>query len=141
MVPNTAARLADIGLKVTPQRRAILKYLEGNTSHPSADVIYRALLKEHPNLSFATVYNTVSKLVEKGEIRVLDIDPGKKRFDPCTDNHGHFYCTVCGNVFDVNLESHHLGNAIPKAIKEMYGHEAETIQVSYRGICKNCTSA
>jgi Fur family peroxide stress response transcriptional regulator len=140
MKPNAAARLADIGLKVTPQRRAILKYLEGNKCHPSADVIYQALLREHPNLSFATVYNTLSKLVDKGEIQMLDIDPGKKRYDPFTDSHGHFYCTICGQVFDIDLESHHPGNVIPKAIKDTYGHEVDTIQVAYKGICKNCVS-
>ncbi|UCE72718.1 MAG: transcriptional repressor, partial [Nitrospiraceae bacterium] len=33
----------DKGLKLTPQRLAILEYLDGNKSHPSAEDIYAAV--------------------------------------------------------------------------------------------------
>jgi Fur family transcriptional regulator, peroxide stress response regulator len=141
MPQNIIVKLADIGLKVTPQRRAILKYLEGNTTHPSADVIYKALMKDCPNLSFATVYNTLSKLVAKREIRMLDVDPGKRRFDPSMESHGHFYCTECGSISDIDLDDQHSGKGISHAIKDVYGHEVEEFQVSYKGICKSCVRA
>ena len=78
-----AINLRKIGLKITPQRQAILKLLKGNQTHPSAERIYSEILKKYPGISFATVYNTLSKLIEAGEIRELDIDPNKKRFVLC----------------------------------------------------------
>ena len=41
MQDHTIETLKEIGLKVTPQRQAILRLLEGNRSHPSADAIFR----------------------------------------------------------------------------------------------------
>ncbi|MBI5598388.1 MAG: transcriptional repressor, partial [Deltaproteobacteria bacterium] len=55
---ETIERYREKGLKLTPQRLAILEYLEGNTSHPTAEDIYRAIKRKHPTVSFATVYNT-----------------------------------------------------------------------------------
>src|SRR3970040_1018742 len=59
----------DKGFKLTPQRLAILKFMEGNTSHPAAEDIYRHIKKEYPTVSFATVYNTLEALRDKGEIQ------------------------------------------------------------------------
>ena len=58
----TIIKLKQIGLRVTPQRQAILELLEGNRFHPSAEDIYHEVLKKYPQISFATVYNTLSKL-------------------------------------------------------------------------------
>ena len=89
------------GLKITPQRLAILEYLEGNTSHPTAEDIYRHVSKKFPSMSFATVYNTLEALKEKGLITELHIEGGKKRFDPNPQPHHHFICTKCGKIIDI----------------------------------------
>jgi len=133
MKDQTTIKLKEIGLKVTPQRQAILKLLEGNQTHPSAERIYSEILRQFPGISFATVYNTLSKLVEAGEIRELDIDPNKKRFDPCVTLHTHFYCKVCGNVFDIVFN-----NPFPLEIKRIDGHQVDAIQLNLKGVCKEC---
>ncbi|MCK5426958.1 MAG: transcriptional repressor, partial [Thermodesulfovibrionia bacterium] len=56
---NIIEKYRDIGIKLTPQRIAILNYLSGITTHPSAEQIYKAVSKEFPTMSFATVYNTL----------------------------------------------------------------------------------
>ena len=81
-----------LGLKLTPQRLAILEYLEGNKNHPSAEDIYKALKPRFPSMSFATVYNTLEILVKKGVIKELNIESSRKRFDPFTHPHHHFFC-------------------------------------------------
>ena len=128
-----AINLRKIGLKITPQRQAILKLLKGNQTHPSAERIYSKILKKYPGISFATVYNTLSKLVEAGEIQGLDIDPNKKRFDPSTSLHYHFYCKVCGKVFDIVYDT-----SLPLNIKKIEGHQVDTIQLNLKGVCKDC---
>jgi len=135
---RTIETLKEIGLKVTPQRQAILKLLDGNRSHPSADSIYRQLLGEYPRISFATVYNTLSKLAGAGKIQELDIDPIKKRFDPRTALHYHFYCTSCGRVFDVACETPFLGTLDPAGVKTIDGHRVDAIQLNFKGVCKEC---
>ena len=133
MKDPTTTKLKEIGLKVTPQRQTILRLLNGNRTHPSAESIYHEILKEYPGVSFATIYNTLSKLAEAGEIQQLDIDPDKKRFDPCLSPHGHFYCKVCNRIYDVGDDL-----PFPKALQRVGGHEIETIQINLKGVCKAC---
>ncbi|MBT9168785.1 MAG: Peroxide operon regulator [Syntrophomonadaceae bacterium] len=61
----------DIGLKLTPQRLAILDCLDGNKEHPSAEDIYKDVSKRFPTMSFATVYNTLEALRQRGGILEL----------------------------------------------------------------------
>jgi len=56
-------------LKITPQRLAIMKYLDENRTHPTADRIYIDLKEKNPALSKTTVYNSVETLKEHGIIK------------------------------------------------------------------------
>jgi len=90
-----------VRFKRTPQRLAILDYLEGNTSHPSAEDIFKAVSKKYQSMSFATVYNTLNTLSKSGALRELTIDPARKRYDPDTSGHHHLICLLCGAITDV----------------------------------------
>jgi Fur family peroxide stress response transcriptional regulator len=136
MNDDTLRILKEIGLKITPQRQAVLRFLNGNKNHPSADSIYSEILKEYPAISFATVYNTLSRLAGSGKIQELDIDPGRKRFDPRTDTHSHFYCKTCGNVFDVVCDMPFPGPV--DGMKTLEEHRVETIQLNFKGLCRDC---
>lgn len=87
--------------KRTPQRLAILDYLDGNTSHPSAEEIFQAVSKKYHSMSFATVYNTLNTLTGAGALRELTIDPDRKRYDPDTTRHHHLICIHCKKIVDV----------------------------------------
>ena len=60
-------------LKITPQRLAIMKYLDEHRTHPTADRIYIDLKEKNPALSKTTVYNSVETLKEHGIIQSLTI--------------------------------------------------------------------
>ncbi len=87
--------------KRTPQRLAILDYLEGNTSHPSAEDIYQAVSERYASMSFATVYNTLNTLTDAGAVRELTIDPDRRRYDPDTSMHHHLICISCRKIVDI----------------------------------------
>ncbi len=117
------------GLKRTPQRLAILEYLDGNTSHPSAEEIYRAVSKKYRSMSFATVYNTLHALTQTGSVRELALDRDRKRYDPDTTLHHHCICVDCKKIIDVPED---LAIEVPKGAArdftvigshvEFYGH-------------------
>jgi Fur family peroxide stress response transcriptional regulator len=87
--------------KRTPQRLAILDYLDGNTSHPSAEDVYRAVSERYSSMSFATVYNTLNTLSQAGAVRELTIDSDRKRYDPDTTMHHHLICVGCRKIVDI----------------------------------------
>lgn len=123
----------DIGFKLTPQRLAILDYLEGNREHPSAEDIYRSVLKKFPTISFATVYTTLAALKQKGRLLELTSDPSKKRYDPETRNHGHLVCVSCKRIVDVPVEYELV---LPKSVKQNFAITGS--HVEFHGLCPEC---
>ncbi len=123
----------EIGLKLTPQRIAILDYLDGNEGHPSAEEVYSAVSKKFPTMSFATVYNTLEVLRRKGEILELTIDPGKKRFDPNTTPHHHLICTKCRGIVDIHVDYDLRVPDTARADFEITGNHIE-----FYGVCPKC---
>lgn len=59
-------KLKNTGVRMTPQRHAILEYLYDTMDHPTADDIYKALEGKFPNMSVATVYNNLRMLTQAG---------------------------------------------------------------------------
>jgi len=116
--------------RMTPQRMAILKYLEGNKKHPSAEDIYKAVSKKFPTMSFATVYNTLSALKRRGSLLELTIDPNKKRFDPGTSPHHHLICINCKRILDVQIN---YPLTLSDSDFEIIGNHIE-----FYGICPKC---
>jgi len=105
----------------------------GRTDHPSAEDIYRIVSKKYPTMSFATVYNTLDALKQRGHLRELTIDPNKKRFDPNPKPHHHLMCVKCKKTVDIHNEIKiplpHEGNSE----FEIIGHHIE-----FYGICSKC---
>ncbi len=96
--------LRQSGSALTPQRRSILAFLEGNLDHPSAAEIFEAV-KDQVQASRATVYNTLSSLENLGLLRSLRSADGTLRYDPNVTPHHHLCCTQCGRLEDVPLDS------------------------------------
>ncbi len=122
-----------LGIKLTPQRLAVLQYLEGNKDHPSAEDIYRVLQRKFPTMSLATVYNALSILREKGGVLELTIDPDRKRYDPDTRHHDHLMCTACRRIVDVpdavTIE-------LPESTRENFA--VVESHVEFYGLCSRC---
>ncbi len=125
-----------LGLKLTPQRLAILQFLEGNREHPSAEDIYNAVKKRFPTMSFATVYNTLEVLRKRGLIRELAIDGERKRYDPDIEPHHHILCVRCKRVADV-----HLDIDVPLPEEASQGFAIFGTHIEFYGLCDACSSA
>ncbi len=120
-------------MKLTPQRLAVLEYLENNIEHPSADDIFRAVSAGFPTMSFATVYNTLEALRTRGELAELSIDPDRKRFDPNPKPHNHLLCTKCRKILDI-----HIDYKIELPGDAVSGFEITGSHVEFYGICPEC---
>ena len=54
-------------------------------------------------MSKTTIYNTLNALVNANLVRVITIEDNETRYDATTENHGHFKCESCGEIFDFNI--------------------------------------
>lgn len=126
-------KFRDIGLKLTPQRLAILEYLEGNEDHPSAEDIYTEIKKKYPMVSFATVYKTLETLKNSGYITELTIDRHRRRYDPDTGTHHHLICVTCKKIVDIHKD---FSIRVPDGEKDDFDIVGN--HVEFYGICPEC---
>ena len=127
--------LKDSGLRVTPQRIAVLSFMDTHRVHSTADEIYLSLKQEFPSLSAATVYNTLRAFMDAGIVKELRNGDHASRFDINTSTHHHFVCDRCGNMTDVELPE------IPvERVAREHHFEVLDYHVEIRGICSACNS-
>ncbi len=134
-IESIIRRYREMGIRLTPQRLAILRSLEGDKSHPSAIDIYNRLKEDYPSLSLTTVYNTLQVLKEMGEVLELSLNPGKSLYDPETSPHGHVYCIECERVDD--LPKVEPPEEVLKSATDL-GYEVREVATFIYGVCKRC---
>jgi Fe2+ or Zn2+ uptake regulation protein len=124
--------LKDSTLKVTAPRLEIMRYLDRNRTHPTADKIYTDLKRKNPSLSRTTVYNTLEVLNKHGIIQILTISGSEMRYDFRHDMHHHFLCRGCGTLLDIDVKCQFLD-------KMLHGeHKVEEVHGYFKGLCKKC---
>ncbi|WP_273545664.1 Fur family transcriptional regulator [Paenibacillus caui] len=123
------------GVRITPQRHAILAYLMESMEHPTADEIYRALAPKFPNLSVATVYNNLKVFIEAKMVRELTYGDSSSRFDADVSDHYHVVCQQCGKIKDfIHPSLKDIEHAAERATGfKVFGHRLELY-----GICEEC---
>jgi Fur family transcriptional regulator, peroxide stress response regulator len=93
-------RLSEKGLKVTPQRIAILEAIYKLEDHPTAENIIQYIRKNHPNIATGTVYNVLDTLIANQIIKKVTTDKGFMRYDGIMESHHHLYCSACETIKD-----------------------------------------
>jgi len=100
--------LVSKGMKVTPQRIALLEALVNLDHHPKAEDIIEYIRKNHPNIATGTVYKTLDTFVDKGIIKRVKTDKDVMRYDAIMQHHHHLYCSESDRIedyFDDELNS------------------------------------
>lgn len=86
-------KLSEKGLKVTPQRLAILDAIYQLGSHPTAENIIEHIRHNNPNIASGTVYKVLDTLVENKLINKVYTNKDVMRYDGMVESHHHLYCT------------------------------------------------
>jgi Fur family peroxide stress response transcriptional regulator len=99
-VQDIVARLNKAGLKITPQRVAVMQSLLKLMSHPTADELFAEVAASMPGLSPTTIYNTLDVFVKNGLVKRVKTDADVMRYDAITIHHHHLYCAVSDRMED-----------------------------------------
>ena len=125
------------GLKLTPQRRAVLEEVVSSDKHRECEEIYRSLNKREKNVSLATVYRTLNVLVENNFARKMDLGNGRYVFERKVDtpHHDHIICLSCGSIIEfLSEEIESIQEEIAKKNKFIIQRHLH----QFFGICKKC---
>ena len=95
------AALRQAGVRITRQRRLVLRLLAEASDHPDAMELYRRAAAEDASVSLTTVYRTLKVLEEKGEIHRHAFEGGPSRFEPAdAAHHDHLIDVDTGQVIE-----------------------------------------
>ncbi|MFF0434510.1 Fur family transcriptional regulator [Streptomyces sp. NPDC004327] len=135
---NLLERLRRRGWRISAQRRVVAEVLDGEHIHLTADEVLTRATARLPEISRATVYNTLGELVALGEVIEVSGVGRAKRYDPNAHRaHQHLVCGGCGTVRDVHPAGDPLAG-LPET--ERFGFAVTEVEVTYRGLCPECAS-
>jgi Fur family transcriptional regulator, peroxide stress response regulator len=133
-VTDIRNKLTEKGLKVTPQRIAILEAIVSLNNHPTAENIIDYIRKNHPNIATATVYKVLEALVSHELIRKVKTERDVMRYDAIMESHHHLYYSDSDRIEDfVDTE---LNELLEKYFekKKIPGFRIEDIKLQIIGI-------
>jgi Fur family peroxide stress response transcriptional regulator len=127
---SLAQKLADSGLRNTPQREVVYHALLQKRDHPTADEVFARVRPELPGISLATVYNCLEALVQCELVRAVNFERGPTRYCPNLRPHAHFHDNATGATYDVDLPPDLLDN-----IRSILppGYQPEAVEITFRG--------
>ena len=119
----------------TIQRTIVLDTVTTLKSHATADEVYTEITKTHPSISRGTIYRNLNLLAKDGTIKKVEVPNGADCFDHRSFNHYHTKCSICGKVFDVEMD---FIDDLQKWIKNTHGFEFDSHTIMFTGICPMC---
>lgn len=122
---DVVERLTERGIQPSAQRVAVAQYVLFTGDHPSADEVWARVRAHFPQISRATVYNTLHLFAARGLLRELVLAEGRVVFDPNIGRHHHFIDEVSGAIFDVPWSSVKVSNV--GSLEEWEVHEYQVV--------------
>ena len=124
------------GGRPTRQRRAVAEVLGTFSDFRSAQDIHELLAQRGEAVGLATVYRTLQRLAEAGEVDVLRTEDGEAIYRRCSPaHHHHLVCRACGATVEVE------GPAVERwtrTIAEEHGYADVSHTLEIFGVCDSC---
>jgi len=130
--------LRERGQRVTLPRLLVHRYVRTSDRHVTPEQVHADLAREHPGLSPATIYGTLTLLDELGFVRRVSTPRGGIVYDPRVDDHHHVICRRCGRIEDVDARVD--TRAAARAAREA-GFRVDHGQLALSGLCRDCVNA
>lgn len=119
---------ADLGLRMTGQRRMIARVLSDSPDHPDVDELFRRVSAIDPRVSLSTVYRTLKLFEEKGILARHDFGAGRGRYEEAPrEHHDHLIDVDTGSVIEFrNEEIERIQEKIARELGfRLIGHKLE----------------
>ena len=124
------------GGRPTRQRRAVAEVLSTFSDFRSAQEIHELLTRRGEAVGLATVYRTLQRLAEAGEVDLLRTEDGEAIYRRCSPaHHHHLVCRDCGATVEVE------GPAVERwtrSIAEEHGYAEVSHTLEIFGVCGAC---
>jgi Fur family transcriptional regulator, ferric uptake regulator len=129
--------LRDRGLRMTPQRRAIVAEVMRTKGHISPPAITRRIQSDMPGVNASTVYRTLTLLEEVGVLQHSHVESGAEYHRTDEAEHVHLTCSRCGRDDPLSLRE---ADSLHRLIRRHHGFEADLSHFAITGLCQDCAA-
>jgi Fur family ferric uptake transcriptional regulator len=126
------------GLRMTPQRRAIVAEILRAQGHISPTAIARRVQADMPGVNPSTVYRTLALLEDVGILQHSHVETGAEYHRAEEAHHVHLTCRNCGKDDELSLEE---ASKLRQLIRRHHGFEADLTHFAITGLCADCAAA
>jgi len=130
-------RLRDRGLRMTPQRRAIVSEVMRTQGHISPAQVARKVQGEMPGVNASTVYRTLTLLEEIGLLQHAHLESGAEYHKAEEAQHVHLTCGRCGRDDALSIAE---AGKLSRLIRAHHGFEADLTHFAITGLCEDCAA-
>jgi Fur family transcriptional regulator, ferric uptake regulator len=125
--------------RFTGQQRDMVHYIFSQHNHFDAEQLIDAMKEARVRVSRATAYRTLTKLVDAGLLRRLEIGPRTfYEHDYGYPQHEHMHCEQCGKM--IEFQSPAIEAAMREVCRQnMFNASGHTFVI--RGTCAECNRA
>lgn len=132
---DVLARLRAHGLRITPQRRAIVARVLRARGHISPTAIAAGVERDVPGVNASTVYRTLAVLEEVGVLRHAHLEGGAEYHRVEEAGHVHLTCSRCGASEDLSAER---AGRLATAVETATGFRPDLTHFAISGTCARC---
>lgn len=127
------------GMRLTPEREAILGEIFAEHDHFDIDELHQRLRQKGKRISRASIYRTLPLLVESGLVNEVFFEDGHLHYEHIYghDHHCHLRCLNCRKI--VEFKDKEVVKA-EKRIAKANGFEATGHKMEIFGYCSQCRS-
>ena len=123
------------GLRMTPQRRAIVAEIMRTQGHISPTELARTVQGEMPGVNASTIYRTLALLEEVGVLAHAHLEGGAEYHRAEEAGHVHLTCSNCGAEDDLSMDE---AGALVRLIERHHGFHPDLTHFAIGGLCADC---
>lgn len=128
--------LLQAGYRLTKQRRAVCEYLARTDTHPTPYDAFSEISKTHPEVSRATVYNTLNLLKQLGVITEISFGDDHTHYETDVSAHINLICLRCHSITD--YEQAMPLDVLHEQIQTQTGFYPMADKTEIFGFCQEC---
>ncbi len=109
-----------LGLKLTEQRKIIVKVLSDSLDHPDVESVHKRAVKIDKKIGIATVYRTIKLFEDNNLLEKHEFKGYSSRYETVRENHHHLIDIKSGKVMEFRNT---LVDAMQKQVAKELGYK------------------
>jgi Fur family ferric uptake transcriptional regulator len=125
-------------MKTSSVDQIILKLLSKEHAHLNSQQIFQELKTILPAVNQSTIYRSLNRLVNNGQVSVSDMGTGSAVYELVSDHvHHHLVCQQCNRVITITSDE---VQKFFDQIEDQYKFKIITNHLVLFGVCNECES-